>query len=154
MCVTWAAKLHVQAHDYFSCRCVGVCCFTGIDWPKEFLVAALLSVYLTNPARRGRHGHESKVRLIAHKTPRSNTFPTMSATGRLSLRLEEPGDDTLNDQVFGILQTTLQPDCPISLDTAVDQLVGLLPSGQTYTCLLYTSPSPRDGLLSRMPSSA
>ena len=26
--------------------------------------------------------------------------------------------------------------------------------GQYYTCLLYTSPSPRDGLLSRMPSSA
>ena len=24
----------------------------------------------------------------------------------------------------------------------------------TYTCLLYTSPSPRDGLLARMPSSA
>ena len=30
-----------------------------------------------------------------------------------------------------------------------DQLQGL-----AYTCLLYTSPSPRDGLLSRMPSSA
>ena len=27
-------------------------------------------------------------------------------------------------------------------------------SGSTITCLLYTSPSPRDGLLSRMPSSA
>ena len=27
-------------------------------------------------------------------------------------------------------------------------------SGQPYPCLLYTSPSPRDGLLSRMPSSA
>ena len=26
--------------------------------------------------------------------------------------------------------------------------------GYDYTCLLYTSPSPRDGLLSRMPSSA
>ena len=26
--------------------------------------------------------------------------------------------------------------------------------GQTDGCLLYTSPSPRDGLLSRMPSSA
>ena len=25
---------------------------------------------------------------------------------------------------------------------------------EEYTCLLYTSPSPRDGLLSRMPSSA
>ena len=27
-------------------------------------------------------------------------------------------------------------------------------SGHTHSCLLYTSPSPRDGLLSRMPSSA
>ena len=26
--------------------------------------------------------------------------------------------------------------------------------GNSYSCLLYTSPSPRDGLLSRMPSSA
>ena len=31
-------------------------------------------------------------------------------------------------------------------------LVGI--SGQVIDCLLYTSPSPRDGLLSRMPSSA
>ena len=29
-----------------------------------------------------------------------------------------------------------------------------LPATEWYTCLLYTSPSPRDGLLSRMPSSA
>ena len=34
------------------------------------------------------------------------------------------------------------------------KLFGPLPSVFTYTCLLYTSPSPRDGLLSRMPSSA
>ena len=33
---------------------------------------------------------------------------------------------------------------------------GMFPysEGNVYTCLLYTSPSPRDGLLSRMPSSA
>ena len=30
----------------------------------------------------------------------------------------------------------------------------LLIADDVYTCLLYTSPSPRDGLLSRMPSSA
>ena len=30
----------------------------------------------------------------------------------------------------------------------------LLPGGNAYTCLLYTSPSPRDATLSRMPSSA
>ena len=29
-----------------------------------------------------------------------------------------------------------------------------LKTGEALTCLLYTSPSPRDGLLSRMPSSA
>ena len=29
-----------------------------------------------------------------------------------------------------------------------------IPSLEGYDCLLYTSPSPRDGLLSRMPSSA
>ena len=28
------------------------------------------------------------------------------------------------------------------------------PKGPAWNCLLYTSPSPRDGLLSRMPSSA
>ena len=33
-------------------------------------------------------------------------------------------------------------------------LAGLVIGLVTYICLLYTSPSPRDGLLSRMPSSA
>ena len=30
----------------------------------------------------------------------------------------------------------------------------MIEKGATNSCLLYTSPSPRDGLLSRMPSSA
>ena len=33
-------------------------------------------------------------------------------------------------------------------------IFGSLGIDQQYICLLYTSPSPRDGLLSRMPSSA
>ena len=40
---------------------------------------------------------------------------------------------------------------------AEDLVVGdvvLLEQGDNVPCLLYTSPSPRDGLLSRMPSSA
>ena len=32
--------------------------------------------------------------------------------------------------------------------------LGFSPSQKLKSCLLYTSPSPRDGLLSRMPSSA
>src|SRR5680860_165131 len=37
-----------------------------------------------------------------------------------------------------------------------DPIQGVRPNGflDIHTCLLYTSPSPRDGLLSRMPSSA
>ena len=38
--------------------------------------------------------------------------------------------------------------------TAVDESGNSASATQTVTCLLYTSPSPRDGLLSRMPSSA
>ena len=34
------------------------------------------------------------------------------------------------------------------------ELLGIKADIATYGCLLYTSPSPRDGLLSRMPSSA
>ena len=36
----------------------------------------------------------------------------------------------------------------------VDKTFSLLIGTKSYGCLLYTSPSPRDGLLSRMPSSA
>ena len=39
----------------------------------------------------------------------------------------------------------------------VEQELAAMPDGgqvESYVCLLYTSPSPRDGLLSRMPSSA
>ena len=38
------------------------------------------------------------------------------------------------------------------VESAAEEI--LLISIQDYNCLLYTSPSPRDGLLSRMPSSA
>ena len=37
---------------------------------------------------------------------------------------------------------------------AGEVLVEIKATGICHTCLLYTSPSPRDGLLSRMPSSA
>ena len=41
----------------------------------------------------------------------------------------------------------------VNIEVNKGEILGLVgESGQT--CLLYTSPSPRDGLLSRMPSSA
>ena len=45
-----------------------------------------------------------------------------------------------------------------TVSVANTQITGLVTASQiatvANTCLLYTSPSPRDGLLSRMPSSA
>ena len=53
---------------------------------------------------------------------------------------------------------TAQADAKMALDAAKIRLEELKiqyrPEHLTRSCLLYTSPSPRDGLLSRMPSSA
>ena len=70
--------------------------------------------------------------------------------------------------IFGGLLTTPAPTAPIvgiafiALFAIVGVMVGPDYDGMNApalgnskdTCLLYTSPSPRDGLLSRMPSSA
>ena len=44
--------------------------------------------------------------------------------------------------------------CAALVTGALGALVEVLVLRRIYNCLLYTSPSPRDGLLSRMPSSA
>ena len=51
------------------------------------------------------------------------------------------------------LHRTLPESYPVAVGILVDSLP-VEASAASITCLLYTSPSPRDGLLSRMPSSA
>ena len=48
----------------------------------------------------------------------------------------------------------LAPLVHVILKEGIGIETGLMTTIHSYTCLLYTSPSPRDGLLSRMPSSA
>ena len=50
----------------------------------------------------------------------------------------------------------IYPKAPVPLKSknTFTLLISVLLSAQCTDCLLYTSPSPRDGLLSRMPSSA
>ena len=56
--------------------------------------------------------------------------------------------------VFKILFLTFKAIHKLAL-TYISELVSPKDTGgRYYLCLLYTSPSPRDGLLSRMPSSA
>ena len=51
----------------------------------------------------------------------------------------------VKDAVFRKGHVVTEEDVPVLLSVGKEHL---------YVCLLYTSPSPRDGLLSRMPSSA
>ena len=51
------------------------------------------------------------------------------------------------DHYYKVLKQLKEADFE-SLDKSINQ------NGENLICLLYTSPSPRDGLLSRMPSSA
>ena len=48
----------------------------------------------------------------------------------------------------------VMPRVAASLDVSAISDIIAVNSEDTFVCLLYTSPSPRDGLLSRMPSSA
>ena len=55
-----------------------------------------------------------------------------------------------------VLEITLRTPAAFDIMAAIKSEVpeASVGAGTVNTCLLYTSPSPRDGLLSRMPSSA
>ena len=58
---------------------------------------------------------------------------------------------------YGFIPNTLAEDgAPLDAMVIMDEptFAGCLIKARPIGCLLYTSPSPRDGLLSRMPSSA
>ena len=55
----------------------------------------------------------------------------------------------VTEKVFDTQQVDIEA---LGLESARENLVQKI--GENVSCLLYTSPSPRDGLLSRMPSSA
>ena len=69
-----------------------------------------------------------------------------------SLLVEDQKEILTNNNV---MMSTVSAPVPSGLSSAMyDQTVPQQQAANTYHCLLYTSPSPRDGLLSRMPSSA
>src|SRR5664279_1956133 len=86
-----------------------------------------LGSYIQNPAPEASPGVPDSMPVI--ETPRST-------------RSKPFGSTNANRPVAGSTDVCHLP--------VLSSCVGVLPAG----CLLYTSPSPRDGLLSRMPSSA
>ena len=88
--------------------------------------------------------------------------PNIEITSEIILKLQENGADLIE---LGIPYSDPLADGPIiqvaasralKSGTNPRKVIKLLESlkGKLNICLLYTSPSPRDGLLSRMPSSA
>ena len=79
-------------------------------------------------------------------------------TNRLSLNKLEGGKSfkiTSNFKPSGDQPAAIKELCQGLNDKQKNQvLLGVTGSGKTFTCLLYTSPSPRDRYGSRMPSSA
>ena len=66
---------------------------------------------------------------------------------------DQPPYDVSAMDGFALRSTDLAMT-PVALTIIEDIKAGDMPAKTVKACLLYTSPSPRDGLLSRMPSSA
>ena len=96
-------------------------------WFACALAAALLAAGCSNDG--------DSARLVGEETTTSSTLPEGVAFA---------------DDDPPVTTTTAAPVVPLTLRIGVPDLVFEPP----YACLLYTSPSPRDATLSRMPSSA
>ena len=57
-------------------------------------------------------------------------------------------------EISGLMEGTAEPDSEKCVEIATEAALKKMMLPGVIACLLYTSPSPRDGLLSRMPSSA
>ena len=86
-------------------------------------------------------------------------------TGKITEWKKGEGETVKKGEILLVVETekiTYEVECPadgvlhiivpVEGEVPVAELIGVIASDKA--CLLYTSPSPRDGLLSRMPSSA
>ena len=81
------------------------------------------------------------------KGPGSNVSSgTLNSWGRLVVRVTKAEKDSALHRIVALIREAQESKAPAQ--RAVDRW------GDTYACLLYTSPSPRDRTRSRMPSSA
>ena len=85
---------------------------------------------------------------------KTSHFALLVAMLTLSLLAACGGQETAAPVVEEIDLTTLADSVDVDTVHAIKDNPGVFLLDVREPCLLYTSPSPRDGLLSRMPSSA
>ena len=71
----------------------------------------------------------------------------------LDLAAAETAEFQADIAALDLRPATAEPTATGSINSMVELIGRLDEAGHTYTCLLYTSPSPRDATLSRMPGS-
>ena len=86
-------------------------------------------------------------------------FPVKEKKVEEAIRSEKPLKEDVVDQLRSVVKKKKESDIKFKSGTSVpidpESANIILKTFDTLnSCLLYTSPSPRDGLLSRMPSSA
>src|SRR5664279_6146754 len=112
---------------------------------------------MTPKKLRGTTSHEATPSGAASK---KQARGPLSRDQSLAVRADVLGLDLVDNALFAGLRERILVLIQILLGQLVDQFVGTFlgdfadPAAHFQVCLLYTSPSPRDGLLSRMPSSA
>ena len=78
------------------------------------------------------------------------TAAAVAATGAAIVIM----DKFLNEKAAPFIESIEFPEDAEQDDAEAAKTAEAYAEGEAKACLLYTSPSPRDGLLSRMPSSA
>ena len=121
------------------------------SWPKpESVYAAVDHAQRVIGSSAGRGSSESVVqamRLV--EQTRGLVAELINAPDRRNICFTFNGTDSLSTAIFGLLE---KGDHVVT--SVVEHNSVLRPLKHLESCLLYTSPSPRDATLSRMPSSA
>ena len=108
--------------------------FSGLDSQSRQMRLSLL--YQSHRAQKGKLSRSS--------TGRKST---LAASYSSSPSSENERSIQVHPHVLSAYAFDVNPNFELTVSTVAGR-------AETKTCLLYTSPSPRDGLLSRMPSSA
>ena len=137
-----------RSKHLLGCVAVGTATGAAVAIFKVSIAAVATALYQTNPTH-GWTRSTSAVRGVRVMIPALGGLIVAALRAAFLGRGLGP---TLGEHVQEVeTEAPLRPAACVARSAAA---VGTLGTGNSLGCLLYTSPSPRDGLLSRMPSSA
>ena len=127
--------------------------------PTEQVTTGADGKYLIEDFTDGSGAYEVRVQHTGYKVDTARVATTRGATATVDFTLESIRVGLIASSTLLQFQSGVTSDSFL-LTSSVEQTSFSIQSTHPWlsafpdTCLLYTSPSPRDGLLSRMPSSA